>query len=160
MNILIVEDDEFKADRLRTFVEPAVRHGKIEAARSYKSGLRALVGGGWSFVILDMSLPTFDIQPGSDGGRPLSLGGRELLRQMKRRGLKFPTVVVTGFDTFGNAPEAVTLAQLDDELQNEFGDFYLGSVYFDATTDEWRDRLKLLTDNLGGKTSRHEDSSC
>lgn len=144
MSTLIVEDDELKTDRLRSFLAVERPDAPVEVARSYKSGLRALVAEQRALVILDMTLPTFDISPGSDGGRPLNLGGRELLRQMKRRCLRYPTVVVTGFDAFGAEPAAVTLAQLDEDLQKEFGTFYIGSIYFNATTDDWRDQLRHL----------------
>lgn len=144
MTALIIEDDDIKLGRLRSFIGTVAPNEKVEWARSYKTGLKALVSSAWSVVILDMTLPTFDIQRGSDGGRPLSLGGRELLRQMKRRGHVYPTVVVTGFDTFGFGREAVTLQQLDDQLSHEFDEFYLGAVYFSATTDDWKERLKGL----------------
>jgi hypothetical protein len=144
MSALIIEDDELKIDRLRSFLIGEAPNLKIELARSYKSGLRALVAHRRPLVLLDMTLPTFDIHSGTGGGRPLSLGGRELLWQMKRRSISSPTAVVTGFDTFGSGVEAVTLAQLDAELRNEFGFFYLGCVYFNATTDDWRDHLREL----------------
>jgi DNA-binding NarL/FixJ family response regulator len=144
MTALIIEDDELKTERLKGFLSYELPKQLIEVARSYKSGLRALVAKTHDLVILDMTLPTFDIAPGSDGGRPLNLGGRELLRQMKRRSIAYPTVVVTGFDAFGADPQYVTLAQLDGELRAEFGSFYIGSVYFNATSDDWRDQLRFL----------------
>lgn len=146
MRTLIIEDDELKTERLKGFLTHELPDHEVEIARSYKSGLRALVASSRELVLLDMTLPTFDIAPGSDGGRPLSLGGRDLLRQMRRRSLAYPTVVVTGFDAFGSEPQDVTLAQLNDELKAEFGDFYIGSIYFNATSDDWRDQLRLLID--------------
>lgn len=148
MIALIIEDDEVKLERLRGFLTheaPAVR---IEAARSYKSGLLALVRLQPELVLLDMTLPSFDIQPGGDGGRPLSLGGKDLLRQMKRRDMRCCAIVVTGFDTFGSGTTPVTLDQLDGELAREFSDVYLGSVYFNAATEDWRDRLRELIRNI------------
>ncbi len=144
MNGLIIEDDDLKLSRLKTFLRSVPGIADIECAKSYKSGLKALMAREWSVVILDMTLPTFDIHRASDGGRPLNLGGRELLRQMKRRGAKYPTAVVTGFDTFGLGREAVTLQQLGDQLDREFHAFYLGSVYFSATSEDWKDRLREL----------------
>jgi CheY-like chemotaxis protein len=141
---LIIEDDELKMSRLRGFLALEAPFLKVEVARSYKTGLRALTELDLTLVLMDMTLPSFDIQPGTDGGRPLSLGGRELLRQMSRRGMQSPVVVVTGFDMFGSGANLVTLDQLDAELAREFGSFYLGSVYFNAASDDWRDRLRLL----------------
>lgn len=147
MIALIIEDDDVKLDRLRGFLDHEVPTVNIEVARSYKSGLLALVRLNPTFVLLDMTLPSFDIQPGTDGGRPLSLGGKDLLRQMKRRDIQSPAIVVTGFDTFGSGTP-VTLAQLDSELAFEFSDFYLGSVYFNAATEDWRDRLRELVHHV------------
>ena len=155
MNALIIEDDEFKLERLHSFLSSFNPLLEIELARSYKSGLRALLSQPRNLVLLDMTLPTFDIQSGAGGGRPVILGGKELLRQMKRRSVKSPTAVVTGFDTFGAGADAVTLAQLDSELHREFGGFYLGCVYFHATTDDWRDQLRdLVRLPIGGVMSR------
>jgi CheY-like chemotaxis protein len=148
MIALIIEDDDVKMDRLRGFLAHEAPAVQIEVARSYKSGLLALVALQPALVLLDMTLPSFDIQPGSDGGRPLSLGGKDLLRQMKRRDIRCSAIVVTGFDTFGSNPTPVTLEQLDGQLANEFGDVYLGSVYFNAATEDWRDRLRALLRNL------------
>ena len=148
MNVLIIEDDDLKLSRLEDFLGRARPGADIELAKSYKSGLKALVTGVRSLVILDMTLPSFDIQPGTDGGRPLILGGAELLRQMKRRSLNYPSVVVTGFDTFGLGNGAVTLEQLDNRFAGEFADFYIGMVYFNATTDDWKDQLRSLIDQV------------
>lgn len=144
MKALIIEDDELKLKRLSNFLLGEDAGFSIETARSYKSGLKALVGSVWTVVLMDMTMPSFDITPGTDGGRPLSLGGKELLRQMKRRGVSWATAVVSGFESFGAGADSTSLAQLDDELRAEFAAFYLGSVYFNATTDDWKDRLRVI----------------
>ncbi|MCJ7996909.1 hypothetical protein J5N58_20810 [Rhizobium cremeum] len=148
MKILLIEDDDFKGERIGSFLVAELPDHHIERARSYKSGLRSLSSSEFALVILDMTLPTYDIQPGADGGRPMKLGGRELLRQMKRRLLGYPVVVVTGFDTFGSGSEATTLSTLDEDLATEFGGIYRGSVYFNATSDEWRDHLRLAIKSI------------
>lgn len=154
MSALVVEDDELKMGRLRSFLSLELPQGSVEVARSYKSGLRAVMSRPWLIVVMDMTLPSFDITPGTDGGRPLRLGGKDLLRQMQRRGALYPTIVVTGFDTFGFGRETVTLDQLDAQLSTEFHEFYLGSVYFNATADDWKDQLRTLV----ARAIRHGDS--
>lgn len=142
MNILIVEDDELKKKRLQTFVADLDFKVDVTYARSYKTGLRSLINGTFQLAILDMTLPTYDVEPGDDGGRPLSLGGRELLRQIKRRSINLSAVIVTGFDTFGEGVETFTLAQLEEDLRRDFSENYIGCVYFDGTTDEWEGQLR------------------
>jgi CheY-like chemotaxis protein len=149
MSALIVEDDDLKMGRLRAFLSAELPEKPVEVARSYKSGLRAIMNQRRTLVVMDMTLPSFDITPGTDGGRPLRLGGAELLRQMKRRNVPYPTVVVTGFDTFGSGRDTATLDQLDAQLRDEFPTFYLGSVYFNATADDWKDQLRALLRRTG-----------
>lgn len=150
MTALIIEDDDLKMNRLRGFLVEEAPTLAIEVARSYKTGLRALTDLNPTLVLMDMTLPSFDIQPGSDGGRPLNLGGKELLRQMSRRGLRPSTIVVTGFDTFGGETSLVTLEQLDADLRREFSEFYLGSVYFNAASEDWKDKLRELVSKALG----------
>lgn len=140
MKILLVEDDAAKANRIISHVGDIVG-SNIDVARSYKSGLKALLSEVYELVILDMTLPNFDIGADEDGGRPLVFGGREILRQMKRRNKMFPVVVTTQFEQFGSGEEIVTRDVLDRELDLEYGSFYLGMVYYHATEERWKPHL-------------------
>ena len=52
-----------------------------------------------------------------------------------------PVVVLTGFDVFGEGTESKTLSELDRELQEEFPRHYLGAIYYDRSTDDWKKSL-------------------
>jgi CheY-like chemotaxis protein len=142
MRFLLVEDDENKRLRLLNTLQPLAQD--VDYATSYQGGLKALLQRHYDAVILDMTLPTFDINEEDDGGRPQALGGRELLRQMKRRRMKSPVVVVTQFDQFGERRDALTRQQLDTELRTYHGDIYVGLVFYDSTTEGWKEQLSAL----------------
>ena len=142
MRLLLVEDDENKRIRLLNTLQPFAP--AVDCAGSYQGGLKALLQCRYDAVILDMTLPTFDISEDDDGGRPQALGGRELLRQMKRRRMKSPVVVVTQFDQFGERRDALTRQQLDSELRTQHGDIYIGLVFYDSTTEGWKEQLSAL----------------
>jgi CheY-like chemotaxis protein len=142
MNILLVEDDENKRLRLLNMLQSF--GSVVECAGSYQGGLKSLLQRRYDVVVLDMTLPTFDIDEDDDGGRPQALGGRELLRQMKRRRMKAPVVVVTQFDQFGEHRDALTRQQLHSELQTQHGDIYVGLVFYDSTTEGWKEQLSAL----------------
>ena len=142
MKILLVEDDDNKRLRLLGILQ-AIGF-EVELAASCQRGLKALLCSRYDAIVLDMTLPTFDISEEDDGGRPQALGGQELLRQMKRRGIASPVVVVTQFDQFGERQDALTRQQLDTELRTHHGDIYAGLVFYDSTSDGWKEQLTLV----------------
>jgi len=153
MRLLLIEDDELKRLAVVDFLRSVLSDLVITEAHSFQSGLRRIVDGHYDLILLDMTMPTFDIDEAEDGGRPQSYAGRELLRNMKRRGISVPTLVVTQFDRFGVGREALTLEALDAELRRGYPQIYLGSVFYGAGDEEWKRRLRevLTTVSQSGR---------
>ena len=141
MRILIIEDDENKRSQLLTFLEQDVPSAAVDTAGSLHSGLGKLLSAKYDLILLDMTMPTFDVTADEGGGRPQPYGGRSLLRQMDRRGISTPVVVVTQFDRFGDADDALTLTELESELALGHPRIYRGSVYYNATVESWKGQL-------------------
>jgi DNA-binding NarL/FixJ family response regulator len=141
MQILIVEDDEYKRRKVADLVADVLPNALISEARSLHSGLRALTSSDHDLAILDMTMPTFDISAEEDGGRPQAYAGRELLRHMRRRNVQTPVVVLTQFDRFGEEAEFSTLADLDADLRMQHAGNYRGAIFYDTVYESWRSEL-------------------
>lgn len=141
MRILVVEDDEEKRRQITEFLNLIVKNVELVEARSLQSGLRALGRPDLQLVVLDMTMPTYDITSEEDGGRPQAYAGRDLLRHMRRRGIGTPAVVLTQFDRFGEGPDLLTLEQLDSELKAEHGAAYCGAIHYSVTFEGWKTSL-------------------
>lgn len=142
MRILLVEDDENKRVQLLRFLNEELREGDVQTARSLHSALRAIIERNVDLVLLDMTMAMFDQSIEEDGGRTHAYAGREVLRQMKRRDITIPVVMVTQFDRFGDGPDDLTVGQLDAELANDYPDIYRGAVYYNAGLSGWRAELR------------------
>lgn len=143
--ILIVEDDKIKIEKLQSFFSSF----DVTVKESYHNGLKALVNsqGSFDLLILDMTIPLWE-----KGGNDLSgsfeqFGGERILREMKRRKLNTPTVLVTMFDIFALEVGNLTFAELDSRFKEQFSEFYLGAVFYNASDDSWKIDLKAL---IGG----------
>lgn len=143
MNILLVEDDDEKAQDISRFVSEHFPTAKIEVARSLQSGLRAALSGTANIILLDMTMRNYDRTIEEEGGRPHHFAGREILRQMKREDIRIPTIVITTFDRFGEETEEMTLSELEIDLRQRFPD-YLDTVHYRANVDQWKGRLLPL----------------
>ena len=147
MKVLIVEDDQNKRKQIIDYIETIITNIKIISKYSYQSGLKAILEGGYDIVILDMSMPTFDITPQEPGGRPRPFAGKEILMQMSHRKVIIPVVVVTQFEIFGSSTNTVTLSQLDKELSLLYEGIYMGAIYYNASLDSWKNKLRILLEN-------------
>lgn len=142
MKILIIEDDENKRAQITALVSHVVKGSTIVQARSYHSGLKSIFETPPNVILLDMTMPTYDVSANEDGGRPQHYAGREILRQMDRRQVNIPVIIITQFDVFGDGPEALTRMQLDRELKIDHSSNYRGTIYYNAASNSWKGELE------------------
>ncbi|MDX4036425.1 response regulator [Aliarcobacter skirrowii] len=149
MKILLIEDDDEKRERITDFLK---LHYKPEIVfkKSFHSGLKELVSlSNYDCVLLDMSMPSFDItSDDSEGGSPESFAGRKLLEQMKFRFIKYPTIIITQFDSFGEYTEKRSLEELKNELSKKYSPIYVATVYYSASENDWQKTLKEIIDTV------------
>ena len=152
MNLLFVEDDDDKAEKISAELASSMPGLTLIRARSFDSALRSLVTkhSTISGVILDMSMPNYD----NSQEPPENFAGRDLLRQCKLRKIEKPTVVVTMLDLFGTPPAQITISELDKQLAHEFSPAYLGIVYYSSAQEAWKSELINFLNNI---PDNHED---
>lgn len=149
MRVLLAEDDYEKANRIGEYVTNTFPLHSLETARSVDSALRSLVAAQASspfdLLLLDMTMPTFDVstsEPG--GGETENFAGKQLLTQMKLRRIGVPTIVVTMYDGIAD----VSLSVLSAELKRDFPAVYLGLVYYSQAQEGWKNALKTLMESV------------
>ncbi len=150
ISVLIVEDETPKFKHVKNYLVELCGHLEVSHARSVSSALDSLEDNLPDLLILDMSLPTFDISDNEGGGRPQGFGGIEILRSMLLENMQCPTIVITGYPAFQkDSGETVGLGDLIDELQREFGAFLKGTLHFNSTFSEWRIELQRILKKEG-----------
>lgn len=137
MNILLIEDDDYKANQIKKFVEELDNF--VELKKSFKSGMESITKSIWDFILLDMSIPSFEISNKNPLSRNRKFGGRDILNEMHRKNIVCPTVVITQYSVFG---EETSLKELDEELSIKYSDSYKGIVFYNASVLDWQ--LALL----------------
>ena len=144
MNILVIEDDPNKRRQIVEFLNLEFDNAKIVEKYSYQSGLKEILDKEYEVIILDMSMPTFDITSHENGGRPRPFAGKEIIMQMNRKKIKIPIIVVTQFENFGEGNSIITLKELSNELNALYNETYMGTVYYNAVLNNWKDDLKKI----------------
>lgn len=155
MRVLLIEDDEYKAKQIIEFLTNTLdkRLKEVILKKAYQSGMDSIVNGFYDLILLDMSMPTFEATPGRPSGRSRPYGGRDILYEMRRKELKIPTIVVTQHKFIEAGVDSLSMAQLDELLKVEFNSMYLGLVYYNASTIDWKDKLFDLIELKWGNKS-------
>lgn len=144
MNLLIVEDEGPKLQNIRDLAAEMSVFTELAEARSVGSALKTLRRERFDLIILDMSLPTFDIGAGEGGGRPQGFGGQEVLRYMDRYGLLTPVIVATAFEAFSERGKAINLKALEQTLASDHPATFKGIVFYNTMFSKWRDDLRTI----------------
>lgn len=156
MQLLVVEDDENKIGEVIRFLNDRYPSMCVSSRRSFQSGLKEIILGKPDLILLDMTMPTYDVSRRQPGGRERRYGGQEILRQMQRRGIQIPVIIITQYEQFEEAGIQVTLNEFRRRLKEAFPMFFRDAVFYQASGIEWMERLVFLLDTeIYGK--RNED---
>lgn len=148
MRFLVVEDDENKRRSILDFLQANYGDDEVIYSASLVTGLREAKRISPDLVILDMTLPNYDSSGPDPDGRMHAFGGKEFLRQMARMSGTSKVIVLTQFESFGEAPNVTGLSDLDADLKLKFPEHYIGAVYYHASINEWGNSLKTMIESL------------
>ena len=151
MIIQIIEDDYNKSKQISKFVSECLPDAKIIQSRSYQSGMELIVKNAPDLIILDMSLPTYDSSPSEPGWTFRHYGGKNILRAIKRKKILADVIIVTMYERFGEGEDALSLEELKSQLEADYSDNYIGTVFYQPATLSWKDKLKELIDESVGR---------
>lgn len=142
MRTLLVEDDEFKASDIQKLVEEVLPSADLMRAMSVTSSLQVISGEEFPLIILDMSLPTFDMSQPGGGGSPQGQGGLEVLRLVRRLSKASAVIIVTQYPDIEIDGEDVPLEAAPRLLRARFETDVLACLPYQFDGDDWRPPLK------------------
>jgi CheY-like chemotaxis protein len=157
MYIVLVEDEDPKLTHIKHYIKSLLPDSTLVTARSVNSAIDCIEEHTPDLVIIDMSLPTFEVGGRESGGRPQPFGGVEILRHMALSKVRCSTIVLTGYEAFKKETgKSVNLEQLSAELTEEFGPSLIGVLRYNSTYDQWKNQLASAFSGLA-TVQRSED---
>ncbi len=141
MNVLIVDDSEYKSERVSDFLKSTHKNLNLVIAASYSSGLQELTKQTFDFAIIDMSLPTYDrkVEDPESGFRVY--GGLDLARQIKRRKIKSKYIFLTQYNSFTQDTKNLDIIEITTQSKLNYPESFLGCVYYDHAGYDWKDQI-------------------
>lgn len=154
MKILVVEDEFSKKENiinlLNEYFEGNIEIHTAMSVRSAKNILKMDIG--LDCIILDMSLPTYDIGKEEFGGRPRGFGGKDVIRQVIRQKQNIPILVLTAYEAFSVDSEDdekdISLDELTEQLDKYTHTLILQVVKYNTLMDDWKNKVIEFLEKL------------
>lgn len=158
MHVLIVEDDRRKAQQIEAHVLSVFSDIEVSIAESVRSGVDAVEAAIPDLLLLDMTLPMFDKSSGEAGWKTRMFGGKQILRELFRRGILPSVYVISGYEAFKSGTKIESLEAITTALRDEYGECLLGATFYDTASDEWRTKLSSAIKRVRLKLDRERGS--
>lgn len=145
--ILLVEDTPDKAAEIKNFLMTTYGNAiEVIENEAYKTAQQEIHyhHEDYDLILLDMTMSTFDPKKEENGGTPEPVGGKQLLNYMFLKEITTKVLVVTMYKDFVGQ----NIISLDEELREDFSEFYCGFVFFSFSNDLWKADLKDKIDEL------------
>ena len=155
MRILLLKKKKKKKEHLKSFIESIFNELQneycIQFASSVNSALDRIEEEVPDLLILDMSLPTFDInlEKKEFGGNPQGFGGIEVLKNLKIDKVICKTLIITGYEAFSKKnSKPVDINTLKSDLLAKYPEYIIDVLHFNSTYDTWKIKLKSSIEDL------------
>lgn len=143
MKILFIEDEIVKQNDILKYLNEELSQNEVKVAHSLMGGMLALRKCEFEMVLLDMSLPLYDLNGEDEGINEFeAFGGIEILDEIERKELSVKVLVITAFDVIEDDTKKIHLEQLDQQMKENYSNIYLGCIHYDQSSLEWKSELK------------------
>lgn len=142
MDLLLVEDDDFKATDIGKVILELWRDCELTKVTSVTAALRILSEREFHLIVLDMSLPTFNMSGPGGGGSPEGQGGIEVLRLAKRLGQRPSVIIVTQYPDIEIDGRALSLVDAPKVLSQRFDLSIRACIPYEFDSNTWRRELR------------------
>ncbi|WAJ27848.1 response regulator [Antarcticirhabdus aurantiaca] len=150
LQILIVEDDDFKEQEILSVVRSIWSEAAVMHARSVQQAVLAINSQIFQLIVLDIALPSHDLVRG--GGAPTSMpaGGVEVLLELSYLGRSDAIIIVTQYPEVEIEGRLVALRKVASVVAEELGCSAIAAIQFRKNDSMWRAAFKKALEKVRG----------
>jgi ActR/RegA family two-component response regulator len=146
---LIVEDDEFKMEGIRSHLSDIFQDRvEISECHALASATALLASQEFDLAIIDMSIHSHEPEAGAGSPFPLSSGGLDVLFEIEYTQGETHCIILTQYPDIEieNLPIPIELAK--QEIQDKFGIKVAGCVRYLENEEHWKKNINLILEQL------------
>lgn len=146
MKILLVEDELHKREELTSCLDEFFKGDvSLQHVDSVRAAFLAVSASEFELIILDMALPTFSTEGGgTERGHDQALGGVEVLRALKSRGIASKIIIITQYPDITVGGKRLKLGAAADVLSERYCQDVIGAILYRYRSPSIRKKLMSI----------------
>lgn len=148
MNILIIEDDDYKLERIKSFASSELGNPIISTSESLKEALEAIANETFDLIFVDMAIPSHPTIAGQ--GTPVSFntGGLEVIMELSALGRNDPCIIITQYPDIEISGEYIPISAVKKALPLLLECEVAACVLYEEDSDSWKIELQEVFKEL------------
>lgn len=144
MDILIIEDDDFKSRSLRDFIHDKISSAKTKDSTSLVEAITEINRKEYDLVLVDMAIPSHPTNRGE--GAPMSLltGGLDILLEIQALDRNDPCIIITQYHEIEISGELYPLDDASKAIKDMLECDVLGCIEYSEDHSEWKAKLESV----------------
>ncbi|WP_336289460.1 hypothetical protein [Aeromonas dhakensis] len=142
MNILIVEDDDFKASRLAKFMISLYEKAIITISTNLADAIFEVDSYDFDIALIDMSIPSHPFKQGT--GSPISFlnGGFDVIFELHFSGKKTICIIVTQYPEIEISGKLFKTEGAEQIIKEKYKCDVASCIQYSEDNDNWEIKLK------------------
>ena len=142
--ILLIEDDNFKAESLETFFYNFMPDCIVEIRTNLVESIEIINTQNFDWVMVDMSIPSHPIVPGE--GAPVSFltGGLDVILELQALGRSDKCIIVTQYPEIEICGQFFHINEAAHQININFGCSIVGCIEYADNNISWKENLEAL----------------
>lgn len=147
---MLVEDELHKLEELAASLRQFFKDGiDLIHVDSVRAAFWAVSSDEFDIIILDMALPTFSTEgSAAERGHDQALGGVEVLRALKSRGLRSKVIIITQYPDITVGGQRMKLQEAAVALSRRYEQDVVGAVLYKYKSPTNSGKLSALLKGL------------
>ncbi|MFB3238733.1 response regulator [Aeromonas salmonicida] len=142
MKILIVEDDDFKASSLTSFMEKSYNKATIKISNNLADAMSAVENDDFDIALIDMSIPSHAFKQGT--GSPISFlnGGFDIIFELHYAKKTTFCIIITQYPEIEISGELFKTEGAESLIKDKYKCEVAGCIRYSEDNDDWAIKLK------------------
>lgn len=148
MKILIIEDDDYKLERLREFSKNYFENTiEIDISESLVEAIESIQEEEYDLIFVDMSIPSHPIKVGQ--GNPVSLltGGLKVILTLNSMGRSDPCIIITQYPDIQISGISILTENVKEKVKELLDCEILECIYYKEESTDWETQLRSILKN-------------
>lgn len=137
MKILLIEDDKKKKEDISNYIFSKYSEATLIIEKSFRDGLKQINLDKFDLLLLDMTIPKWGDSVTRESVEYENFGGFNIMREMKRKNISFPTILITMFHEFGEGDDYISLDKINNLCIEQFP-FFIGTIFYSSKNENWK----------------------